>query len=278
MVRFISCLVASTVAFSISQAAPLHYRRDDGLHGVSSSYEEVKWVDDHSRYLAPDDDIREPELFRYFRRGQDSWSSGQGHQTDYGGYGRLASHDFHSGYGSSYPSSSSYGFNSGRPSYLPPTYQHSPSWSSDPQTGFGGYGSSSHDHDTNYGKLSPHPPVASTNSGSYRQKLTSMLSGWGKKNPPTNPASTTPAASTGSGYHQQATWGPDPQTGYGGGLSSHNHYTNYGTSPVVASSAASTNSGGYRQKLTNMISGWRGSGGNHYYAVRCPGQGTYAPC
>jgi len=70
MVRLMSypAALAAAVAFSMSsQAAPLHYR--------FLSHNEI---DSDNRYpsryhgpfyhLAPDDDIREPEVFRYFRR------------------------------------------------------------------------------------------------------------------------------------------------------------------------------------------------------------------
>jgi len=66
-----TALLAAAVAFSMSsQAAPLRY----GFVG----YDEIDSDDRYpSRYhgqfyhLAPDDDIREPEVFRYFRRLED---------------------------------------------------------------------------------------------------------------------------------------------------------------------------------------------------------------
>jgi hypothetical protein len=67
MVHLISCLVATAVAFSISQAAPVHYPRD-------VMYEEIDTIQENFGYqgptyhYAPNNDIREPEVFQYFVR------------------------------------------------------------------------------------------------------------------------------------------------------------------------------------------------------------------
>jgi hypothetical protein len=92
MVHLESCLLASVVAFSVSQAVPLgrlHYHRDDGLDGVSNDgeldrfddhrYDPARYHERNYHYVARID-IPEPELLR---RTVASWGSHDLHTASY---------------------------------------------------------------------------------------------------------------------------------------------------------------------------------------------------